>query len=115
MPIQEIRDRLIKWKSEEIYPNSKKYRELNSPIVTGEYYFILEQRTAVNLGGHRKEVSLNRTFHTQTLSPEPVSQNPDSDMYVLERLLHAFDDEFLQLVENKITEILQEINPDGFF
>jgi hypothetical protein len=115
MPIQEIRDKLKEWKSEQIYPDSKSFRELNSPIVPGEFYFILDQRTTINLGGHKKQVLIRRTFHTQTLSPEPLSQNPSSDLYILERLLPAFDNEFLQSVENEITSILQEINPDGFF
>mgnify|MGYP007082189746 CR=1 FL=1 len=70
MPIKEIRDRLIMWKKDEIYPNSKSYREHNSPVVSGECYFVLEQNTIINLGGHRREVSSRRTFHTQTLSPE---------------------------------------------
>lgn len=115
MSIHEIRAKLNEWRNEQVYPDSKRIREFNSPIVPGEYYFILEQSTIINLGGHRKQVSSRRTFHTQTLSPEPLSQNPTSDIYILERLLPAFDNDFLQNVENEISKILQEINPDGFF
>lgn len=115
MNIQEIRDILIKWKEDEFDNNSKSFKEYPSPIVDGEYYFVLQRIQELNFPGKSKTVEAKRTFHTQTFAPTPLSDNPNGDRYRLNKLLQAFDNEYDQKFEEEISIIIKEINPEGFF
>jgi hypothetical protein len=115
MNIQEIRNILINWKEDEFYNKSKSFREYPSPIVDGEYYFVLQRIQKLNFPGKSKTVEAERTFHTQTLASVPLSDNPNADIYRLNKLLQAFDNEYDQKFEEEISIIIKEMNPEGFF
>ena len=88
---------------------------MESPVSKGEYFYKLEQVVKLNFPGVTKTVQLKKTFHTLTLAPEPITDNPVGDLHRLNQLLPVFDNEFYQLVEGQINQIIDEINPQGFF
>lgn len=115
MIAEQIRNSLETWKKDEIYLNSKNFKEHSSPIVPDELYFTLTQSHKITLLGNSKTVTLSQKFHTTTLSVDPISANPKADLYRLERILTSFDEDFIKQVEIEVSKMLQEINPDGFF
>lgn len=115
MKLQEIRQILLDWSNNQFYPNSASYKEFPSPVASGETYFHLTYKCKVSFPGISKDVVMVRSYHTRALSPISESDNPDVDKHMLKRLLPQYDTEFLALVEERITEIVKEINPDGFF
>jgi hypothetical protein len=115
MALQEIRDKFGRWKADDIYRHSKSFREYQSNMVAGEYYYVLSWRLSLNFFGIAEPIVQTKTFHTQTLAPEPLSDNPDGDLHRLNQLLPMYDNEFLQKVEDAYTRRIQELNPDGFF
>lgn len=115
MVLQEIRNRLEQWRGEDIYNNSKSYKEFASRMVPGEYYYVISWRLSLMLFGIAEPIIQEKKFHTQTLAPEPISDNPNADLHRLNTLLPAFDNEFLQKVDEAYTRRLEELNPEGFF
>lgn len=115
MNIQEIRDRLDTWKANDFYSHSKSYRERQSNMVPGEFFYILSWRLNLSLYNIADPIVQTKHFHTQTLSPNPLSENPIVDLYRLNSLLPAFDNEFMQKVDDAYTKRLEELNPPGFF
>lgn len=84
-------------------------------MVTGEYYYIISWRLSLTLFGIAEPIVQVKKFHTQTLAPDPLSDNPSADIHRLDKLLPAFDYEFLQKVDDAYSKRLEELNPDGFF
>ena len=114
MGIHEIRKRLEQWHVEDFYKNSKSFKEYKSNIVPGEYYYILTWRLNLTLFGISEPIIQVKKFHTQTLSPEPLSDNPNADLQRLNGLLPTFDTEFLQKVDEVYGKHIDDINPPGF-
>jgi hypothetical protein len=115
MTIKEIREKLEQWKADDIYKSSKSYKEYKSNMVAGEFFYVLSWRLSLNFIGIPEPIVQNKKFHTQTLAIEPLSDNPDADLHRLNRLLPAFDDEFLQKVDAAYGMRIEELNPPGFF
>jgi hypothetical protein len=115
MALQDLLDRLELWKTDEFYSGSKSYQYIESPIVPGEYYFKLRQKVKISMISPPIVLSSEKTFHTQTLSPEPMSDNIDGDIYRLNGLLPAFDEQFSASVEKEISIAIEKLNPQGFF
>lgn len=113
--LQELRQILTDWRNNQVYPNSVSFREMPSPVATGETYFHLTYKIKVSFPGISEDVVMVKNYHTVGLSPSSENYNSDLDIQMLTRLLPKYDTEFLALVEEKINEMVKEINPDGFF
>lgn len=115
MTLQHVQNKLRQWKTDEIYLNSKSYKEHKSNMFHGEYIFVLTWRLDLRLWGISETILQTKLFQTQTLSKEPLSKNPDGDIYRLNQLLPKYDNDFIQTVEDAITKHLEDLNPNGFF
>lgn len=92
------KERKFTWESKKVYAN-------RNPAMPGE--FILHVSNSVD--SFIKDDQLINTFllssHflTNTLSFEPLSDNPKGDGYRLKEFLKKFDEEFYKSVEEKIS------------
>lgn len=110
--IKNIQDAINNWKNERRFTyENKQVHPYKSPIVDGEY--VLRFTNSMNsfiCQGKPIEISkASRPFHTATLSDSPLSENPNSDKYQLEKFLEEFDNEFYKEVENKLNDCIDEL------
>ena len=103
---------ITKWKSERRFTfENKQVHPYKSPITDGE--FILRFSNLLNsffCDKQKIEISLtSRSFHTSTLSDNPLSENPNGDKHRLEKFLEEFDNEFYTQVEQKLNDCIDTL------
>lgn len=102
-----IKQTLDNWRAQKHFTYQQKEIAVGkSPIVEGEV--ILRFTNTLHgflCKGQEIPISLtSKAFHTTTLSPSPLSQNPSADKYRLEKILKEFDEQFDTLIDEKLTE-----------
>jgi hypothetical protein len=110
--IEAIREAINKWKSERRFTfENKQVHNYKSPIKDGEY--ILRFSNSVeSFFCDKKQIKISlssRPFHTDTLSDNPLSDNPKGDKYRLEMLLSDFDNDFYSEVEIKLNDCIDNL------
>jgi hypothetical protein len=110
--MQAIQEAITAWRNNRVFTfENKRITHYKSPITDGEYMLIFSNTVnSFFCDKQQMEISLStRPFHTATLSKNPLSDNPKGDKYRLEKFLEEFDKEFYALVENKLSECIENL------
>jgi hypothetical protein len=105
--LEKIKQSIEDWNGRKYYTyQTKTFLVSKSPINPDEY--ILRFTTSVQsffCNGELIKMDLgSKMFHSTTLGDNPVSDNENADKFRLDKFLIDFDDQFNELVEEKLSE-----------
>lgn len=99
---QDLKHRLITWKSDIHFGQTKKVFVSESPIKKGEFIIKLEKSTNGSLAGKIGEVAASRKY--LTAGQNDASVDPASDLYTINRIIDSLDREFDDKYDQAINE-----------
>ena len=118
--LKKLNEVIVNWQSKRVYPNEKKEVIAFENIpVQGEFTLYFENSMrSLYCNGKLMYINLvsKKPFITQTLSDEPLSENPMSDKIALEKILEEFDEKFYKMAEDELINCFEELtSPYPFF
>lgn len=118
--LEKIKLSIEEWNNRKYYKyQNKKFVPSKNPINPEEY--TLQFKTSLHsifCNGELIKIDLaSKLFYTTTLETNPISENENSDKIRLDKFLMDFDDQFNELVEEKLSECSETLftsNPNLF-
>lgn len=110
-----INEFLHEWKITSHFGEKRSYTVTDLPMIPGEFTVILKIEVTAKIDGHSKEISKERKLHTYAQGESRSNVNPDGDLHRIRVMANDLEKDFFEQFNKAITEMLQEINPDGFF
>lgn len=110
--IQLLREVITNWRNGKQFTfENKQVDNYKSPYK--DYELVLSFSNSVDTFFCNKQLIptklISRPFHTNTISHNPISENPNGDKHRLEKFLQDFDEEFYKEVENKLANCLETL------
>lgn len=105
--VEIIKDVIINWKSKKNYTyHVKDFVVGKSPVDKEEFIFrFFSTLPNFNCNGEIITVKLDsKIFHSTTIGNSSISDNPEADKFRLENFLQKFNEEFDELVQEKLND-----------
>lgn len=103
---QDLKHRLITWKSDVHAGEIKKVYVSENPVKAGEYLVKLEKSMRGSFGENKKDVKVSRKYLTSGQRDEKV--DPASDMYHINRVIDSLDREFDDTYDQTVNELFKD-------
>ncbi|HTI06905.1 MAG TPA: hypothetical protein VL832_00075 [Puia sp.] len=99
---QDLKHRLITWKNDTHFGQTKKVFVSESPVKKGEFIIKLEKSTNASLAGKINEVKATKKYLTAGQNDTTV--DAASDLYTINRIIDSLDREFDDKYDQAINE-----------
>jgi citrate lyase gamma subunit len=103
---QDLKHRLVTWKSDIHAGEVKKVFVTESPVKKGEYLIKLEKSMNRSFGQNNKEVKVSKKYLTGGQVDAQV--DPATDMYHINRIIDSLDREFNDQFDATINETFKD-------
>ncbi|HMH20840.1 MAG TPA: hypothetical protein VK563_03645 [Puia sp.] len=103
---QDLKHRLVTWKSDVHAGEVKKVFVSDSPVKKGEFVIKLEKSMRGSFGKDNREVKVSRKHHTAGQNDSTV--DAATDMYHINRIIDSLDREFDDVYDATINETFKD-------
>jgi hypothetical protein len=103
---QDLKHRLVTWKSDVHAGEIKKVYVTENPVKTGEYLVKLEKAMRGSFGENNKEVKVSRKY--LTAGQRDANVDAATDMYHINRVIDSLDREFDDKYDQTVNELFKD-------
>jgi citrate lyase gamma subunit len=103
---QDLKHRLVTWKSDIHAGEVKKVFVTDSPVKKGEFLIKLEKSMNRSFGQNNKEVKVSKKYLTE--GQQDAHVDPATDMYHLNRIIDSLEREFNDQFDATINETFKD-------